>query len=388
MSNYLEKVKGTLCTLASSMNFSGAPQKLTRTSTVRLPLWQSKLSTKDQMLFAKRLSFLINAGVPILEGLHMMRDQTRSRSSIRMYDQLIVDSMNGQFLHKSLGRFRGAFGDFAINIIRIGEMSGGLAKNLVYLAEEMKKRHALKRKVVGALMYPIIITVGTLGITILLTTYIFPKIMPIFMGLRVELPLSTRILLATSNFLQVYGLWLLGGIGTVSVGMVIATRVYEPLRFAIHRTILFTPLLGGIVRTYNLANFCRTLGTLLQSGIVLSDGVAVTGDTTQNLVYKRTYALLAERVRKGGSTSSVLGEHKRLFPPMMTHLIAIGERTGTLSDTLVYLSDMYESELDDLTKNLSSAMEPILMIIMGTVVGFVAISIITPIYEITQTLQR
>lgn len=358
----------------------GAPK-----SAWRMPL---RLSAKEQMLFAKRLSFLIRSGVPILDSLHILREQTRSRGGQKMYGRIAEDIANGKFLHVSLMRFRGVFGTFAINIIKVGELSGILSKNLLHLADELQKRYELKRKVLGAMVYPIIITLGTLGLVVLLTAYIFPKIMPIFQSLSVELPFTTRALIAISSFIREWGFVTLGVLVLVSIALVIINRTVTPFRFAVHRTLISVPLAGGIVRTYNMANLCRTVGLLLRSGITLTEAVTITSDATANLVYRRELGALAERVRAGESLSKYLTERKRFFPPMLTHMVAIGEKTGSLSDTFIYLAELYEGELDGVTKNLSSALEPALMIVMGVIVGFVAVSVITPIYEITQNLSR
>ncbi|MEK9177025.1 MAG: type II secretion system F family protein, partial [Patescibacteria group bacterium] len=195
-----------------------------------------RFSIKDQMLFAKRLSFLVGANVPILESFHVLKEQTRSSRVRHVYERIIHDIENGQALSKSLHKFGKTFTPFAINLIRVGELSGSLAQSLIYLAEELKKRYILKGKIVSALVYPIIITVATLGITGLLTVFIFPKIMPIFASLNVELPLTTRILLAVSTFLQNYGLWVIAGLFAGSIVFVFLYRKVSVVRFATDRT--------------------------------------------------------------------------------------------------------------------------------------------------------
>ena len=345
-----------------------------------------RLSTKDQMFFAKRLSFLIKAGVPILESLHMISSQTTSRHSARVINSVFNDISNGSSLAKSLSRFPHIFGDFGINIIKIGESSGTLSTNLEYLADELKKRNSLHGKVVSAFVYPGIITLATLGITAFLMLYLFPKIMPIFASLHMELPLTTKIVMATSLFLQSWGLVVIGVIVAAGIVISIMKKKSRSFHFFFDHMVLSAPVLGPLIRYYNLANATRTLGLLLRGGVTLSEALPLTSDTTQNLVYKAEYWKMAESVHRGERMSSYLLTSTNLFPPVMGQLIAVGERSGNLSNTLVYLSELYEAEVDDFTKNLSSLIEPALMIIMGILVGFVAISIITPIYGITQNL--
>ncbi|MEK7606239.1 MAG: type II secretion system F family protein [Patescibacteria group bacterium] len=352
------------------------------------PAWFVKFSIKDQVLFAKRLSFLINAGVTILESLHILSEQAHSKSIKRVYEKLIADVSNGMKLADALARHKGVFGDFAINLIRVGETTGALGKNLHYLADELKKKADLRRKVIGSLIYPVIISVATILLTALLTVFIFPKILPIFSSMNVDLPMSTRVLIVVSDFLQNYGLLTAGLIVVLIITFFVLHKKVLPFRFFTDRLLLKLPLVGGIAKNYNMANFSRTFGLLLKSGVPVMESLDVVGNSTRNLFYRKECHKMVERVRRGEEVSKYLIEHPRRFPHILAHMVAVGEKTGKLSDTLVYLSDFYEGEVDDQTKNLSTTIEPVLMVFLGTVVGFVAVSVITPIYEITGSLSR
>jgi type IV pilus assembly protein PilC len=363
-------------------NFEGIRNLVARIEEKSAP----SLSVKEQTFFAKRLSFLVDAGVPILESLHVLRDQTKSRGFGRVMTKVIADVSNGQFLAKSLAQYPHIFGHFAINIIKIGESSGILSQNLNYLADELKKKHELKKKMIGALVYPMFITLATIGITILLTVVVFPKIMPVFSSMKVELPLSTRIVIALSNLLRESGLIILLGIVLFIVAMLVANKKSYYVKLFIHRTLLTLPFVGSMIRSYNLANMTRTLGLMLRSGLTLSDALPVTADTTANLVYQSELRALAQAVNRGAQLSTHLSTRKGVFPEILTHMVLVGERSGSLSDTFIYLSELFEGEVEEATKNLSSLIEPIMMIVMGIMVGLIAVSIITPIYEITQHL--
>ncbi len=347
----------------------------------------TRFSVKEQTLFAKRMSFLIKAGVPILECLHLVRKQTKSKLKGRVYDAIINDVANGQFLSTSLAKYKRLFGDFTINIIRVGENSGVLSQNLTYLADELGKKSALQRKVVGTLIYPVFITIATLGVTGILTVFIFPKLMPIFTSLHVELPFTTRALIAISAFLSQDWFWLILSIIAVVALWLFLHRKFDAVRYFGDRVLLSLPLAGRIARAYNLTNFARTLGLLLSSGIHLIEAIDITADTTKNLAYARAARRVAQAAVKGEPMSRQLAVEKDLYPDIMVHMITIGETTGNLSSTCLYLGELYEAEVDELTKTLSSSIEPILMIIMGVLVGTIAVSVITPIYAITQHLQ-
>ncbi len=345
-----------------------------------------KFSLKEQTYFVKRLAFLINAGVPLVESLYILGDQMRAMGHIIILQKIIHDTSNGQTLSRSFAKFPKIFNEFSVQIIKVGESSGTLSQNLEYLAEELKKRQALRSKVIGAFIYPALITSATFGITIFLTVFLFPKIMPVFSSLHVKLPLSTRMMIATSDLVSHWGFLLTLGVIALIVAFTVGLKKNVRFHFLFDRIILRAPLFGKMIRFYNVSNACRTLGLLLKSGLRLSEALLVTGDTTKNLVYKKEFLHLSDVVNRGEKISLYLTKRKELFPDIMGHMVAVGERSGTLSETLVYLSQMYDAEVEDFTKNISTIIEPALMIVMGIMVGFIAISIITPIYGITQNL--
>lgn len=382
----IEKLKG-LKNLKSP-NFKSFDFKKINLKNINFPSGTSKLSTKKQTFFAKRLSFLIKSGVAMVESITLIRDQTKSKSEILIFNKIIADVKNGKSLAMSLERCRGTFGNFAINIIKAGESSGTLTQNLNYLAEELKKKEMLRKKIMSALLYPIIITIATFGITGFLVMYIFPKITPIFSSMKITLPVTTRFLIWVTNAVRDYGVFIFLGIFILVTAIVLIIKKVKKAHFFYDSLILRLPLTGPIAKNYNLTNICRTLGLLLKSGISVTEALVITSNTTENLPYKRSLYEISRGVAKGKTISELISLYPNIFPAMLGHMISIGERSGNLSDTLIYLSEFYENEFDDQTKNLSSSIEPVLMIVMGVTVGFVAISVITPIYEITTNINR
>jgi len=258
--------------------------------------------------------------------------------------------------------------------------------SLTYLAEELKKKHILRRKLVSAFIYPALITVATLCITAFLMLYLFPKIIPVFTSLHIELPLTTRIVMSAIVFLEDWGVVALSISVVCAIICSIAFKRIVLFHLFVDRVVLWLPVVGTVVKYYNVANATRTLGLLLKSGVRVSEAMYITAETTKNLVYRKSFISLGEAVNRGERLSSYLVKHPGIFPDVIAHMVAVGERSGTLSETLVYLSELYEHEVDEFTKNLSVLVEPALMIVMGLVVGLIAISIITPIYGITQNL--
>lgn len=348
----------------------------------------TKLSIKDQATFAKRLAFLIRADVPILESLNMIKRQTRSVSRTKILTSVISDVSSGQYLSTSLAKYKNTFGPFAINLIKVGEEGGILDRNLEHLAEELKKRHELKKKMMGAMIYPAFITLATFGVTALITIYIFPKLMPIFQSVGANLPISTRALIYMSNFMIHYGVFLVFGLIAATIGFAFAYRKFKFFNLVVNRLILITPIFGPLFQSYQMANLCRTMGLLLDGHVGIISAANITADATVNQMYRREIYNLAEEISRGRKISEYLEKRTVLFPEIVSQMIAVGETSGNLSKTLMYLSDYYESEVSDITKNLSNSLEPVLLVGMGIVVGFVAISVITPIYELTANINK
>ena len=344
-----------------------------------------RLSLKDRMLFAKHMAIMVGSGMQILDGLTILRKQTESKALQIILDQLITDIKNGQFLSAGLERYNKIFGDFFINVIKVGESSGTLSENFKYLAEELKKKQELQRKVTGAMVYPAVIVLATVGITSLLTFFIFPKILPVLKSIDVELPTVTIVFIAVSDFLLANGGWVLGGLAGLVFGVWFVLKIPQ-VKFLWHKTILWIPLIGRMSQAINMINFSRTLALLLKSDVKIVESLKITADTLTNVVYQKAIIQAAEEARMGNQISSYLTSNPHLFPPLVAQMILVGENTGKLDESALYLSEFYDGEFEETTKALSSALEPLLLIVMGFVVGFVALAIITPIYKITQTL--
>ncbi len=347
----------------------------------------SRLSAQEKIIFIKRLAILIESGIPIIVCLKMLSCQANSSTSRRLIDELRVAVESGKSLAQAMDRFRGVFGGFAVSIVKVGEAGGALAKNLDYLAEELRKRRELKRNIYGALVYPSFVLIATVGITIMLTGYVFPKILPIFMSFKTELPATTRALIAANQMAQNYWPWILG-IVCFSTALMPFLFKNRSVRYFFDRGLLRLPLLGAMFKSYHIANFARTLGLLLAGQIGIIRALEITANTAGNSAYRLSFEKITAAVKRGDSMAGAIENEKGIFPPLVSQMIGAGESSGNLSSSLIYLSRIYEDEMNGLTKNLSVSIEPALMVFMGILVGFVAVSIITPIYGITQLLQR
>ncbi len=346
-----------------------------------------RISVQERINFARHLALVVKAGLPVFEGLKIIEEQAESPVLKKVIESLMNDVNNGKFLADGLQKYEHLFGVFFINIVRVGEASGTLAKNLLYLADELGREKALQSKVRSAMVYPLVILVATIGVAGFLTFYVFPKLIPVFGSLNVQLPFTTRILLSTLNFLRAYGLQLLGGL---IVFLVIARVVFKkvlPVRYVFDMLLLYIPVVSDLTISVNMVNFTRVLGLLLKSGVKIVEALDITKNTFNNLAYKRVLGAAGEEIRKGGQLGTYLAGSKRMFPPLVSGMVRIGESTGNLEENLEYLSQFYDDEVDTKLHSLTALIEPLMLLMMGLLVGFVALSIITPIYSISQGIK-
>jgi len=343
-----------------------------------------KVPLAEKILFTKHLSMMVKSGMTEIESVKLLARQVKSKSFKTILTAVVTDLENGQFLSNALKPYGNVFGNLFISIINLGEKSGTLAENLEFLSKDLKESKALRSKVRAALIYPSILLIATIGVISTLVFLILPKILPIFDSLKAELPITTRILIKVSTVLREEFLLISLAIAAAIAIWIILLRISK-VRYFIHRILLVLPFAGSISKKYNMANLTRSLGILLKSGVRIVEAISTASEMTDNLVYKEALGKVAEEVRRGQELHEYLEKTPNLFPLTVTRMIEVGEKTGNLEENLAYLSEFYKNEVDDTVANLSSVLEPALLLIMGGLVGFVAISIITPIYQITQS---
>jgi type II secretory pathway component PulF len=341
---------------------------------------------QERINFARHLSLVIKAGLPVFEGLKIIQQQTESKILRKVIEDLMQDVSNGKFLADGLQKYDYIFGAFFVNIVRVGESSGTLSKNLLYLADELRRSKELQGKVRSAMVYPLVILCATIGVAGFLTFFVFPKLVPVFASMNVKLPLTTVILLNVLGFLQHYGVITLIAAIIVIVAIRIIVKQVRPVRYMVDEALLLVPVLSDVVINVNMVNFTRVLGLLLKSGVKIVEALDITAHTFANLVYQDILVTSEQEMKQGGQLGTYLAGHKHYFPPLVSGMIRIGEATGNLEDNLVYLSEYYDGEVDTKLHSLTSLIEPIMLLLMGLLVGFVALSIITPIYSISTSV--
>ncbi len=347
-----------------------------------------RVSFIDKLLFTKHLSMMAATSITILEALQILVAQSESKVLKKIMQDMVSDIKNGKSLNAALAKHPKVFDSFYTSIIEVGETSGTLDKSLVYLSNQLAKEYAFRKKVKGAMMYPAIVltAAGLVGIGI--SVFVLPQLVELFKGFDVKLPLSTQILLSFASIMQNFGVLVLAGF----IGLLVFLRfliTQNQVKPYIDRMLLNIPVFGKIIQNAELASFCRNLGIMLESGLPITAGLTIEVKITSNTVFKVYMLRMLTAVEKGKSLSEELEQgHYGKIPLIVTKMIAVGEKTGRLDETLIYLSNFFEDEVDDATANISTLLEPIMLFIIGGIVAFVALAIISPIYELTGTISK
>lgn len=344
-----------------------------------------RMPLSERILLYSRLSLYLRSGIPIRDALGFIRSSAKRDASLRILNEVEKAILHGTSLTRAFGAFPEAFPSFETHLVGIGERSGSLPENLAYLASLLGRRRALSRKIRGALVYPGVIVFGTVAVTGFLLLYTFPKIVPIFRGLNTPLPFTTRALIGVSDLVTEHG-FLLPVVPCLAATLFAWCLRRPQARRRVERASLRSPVVGRLIRAYNLALISRTLSTLLSSGIPLIPALELVGNGIRHEEYREAVRRVGDRVNEGQRLSGELSGSPRLFPSTLIELVSAGESTGSLGQSLATCAELYEEELDEGTRTLATLIEPALMIAMGLLVGFIAMAIITPIYGITQNL--
>ena len=347
-----------------------------------------KVSLVDTLALTKHVSLMLKSGIPLPESILILEKQTSHPAFRKLLLKIHQEIANGQPLHKALSQFPHVFNAFYVSLIKVAEESGSLEKNLDYLSLHLKKQHEFTGKVRGALLYPSIVLGVALIVGIGLSVFVLPKLIDLFASLDVELPLSTKILLLFAKVMRDYGIFLLGGLVLlfVLIRFAITTRAIKPHW---HSFLLSLPVLGVFMQNIQLASMFRNIGTMLGAGVHISTALDAQFETTTNCIYKDCLAEIRSGVKKGKSIEEILTKTNKKFMPLIAvRMTGVGEKTGKLDETFVYLGDYFEDEVDNTSKNLSTIVEPVILIIVGLIVAFIAVSIIGPIYQFTGSIKR
>lgn len=339
----------------------------------------------EKMMFAEHLAVMIGAGLAATRALEALSRQTKNKLFAKTINQLNDDIKKGSGLAEALARHPRVFSNLFVNMVKVGEASGNLEKVLKILAHQMKKDHEIISKVRGAMIYPAIIVGAVFAVGALMMVLVVPQLTQIFQEMNTELPYSTRLIIFISDFLSQHWAWSVLIILAAILGLRVAIRTKAAKSF-IDRLILKLPVFGGISKKINSGRLALTLGSLIESGVPIVQGLQIVSGTLSNQNFSQSLKEAAETIQRGELFSKTLEKYPELYPAMVKQMVEVGEETGTLGEILTKLAEFYEEEVTNITKGLTAIIEPILMIIIGVVVGFFAISMIQPMYSIMENM--
>lgn len=346
-----------------------------------MKLFTRSIGAEEMILLLRNIGVMLKSGVPLARALGILEgDVPKRRRAVITHLKESVEK--GLPLAQAMETSPRRFPPLAINLVSAGELSGTLEGSLVAIVKHLRASQDLKRKIRGAMMYPLFVLIAIIGLGLSVGIFVLPQLIPLFESLHVDLPLSTKIILWLAKFFKANGV--LAGIGAVLLfGMLVMVNTAQRTKPLMQRFLYSLPYIHTIQINAGIAQFATTLSTLLQSGIPLLTALEATGRAMQNRTFQKAVATLLPHIAAGETFSESIRATGKLFPLLTVTLISVGEESGTLAQTMEYIGVTYEAEVDNSVKNFTTALEPILLIGIGLIVGFTVFAIITPIYNIT-----
>lgn len=354
----------------------------------KINLFLQKLTSvplAEKLFFIQHLGIMLKAGISLSTALKTLAKQTTNKRFARIIADISRNVEKGVSFTESLKPHEKIFGQLFINMIESGEISGKLEEVLKRLYIQFKKKHELVSKVKGALTYPAVILVAMSGIGTFMMIAVVPKITAMFKDFNAELPLVTKLLIKFSDSLVANGLLYL--VALIVVILIIVRLIKTKSgRYAFHGLLLKLPIFSPIIKKINLARFARTTSSLLKTDIMIIKSFQIAANVMGNVHYRDALMEMSDKIKKGGTINEVVANYPKLFPPVVAQMIAVGEDTGELDYILEELAEFYEGEIDQTMNNLPAIIEPILILVLGLVVGGMAVAVIMPMYSLTSAI--
>jgi type IV pilus assembly protein PilC len=345
----------------------------------------NRVKTADKIQFAKNLGVMIEAGLPMTRAISVMERQTKSPAFKKILSELNVSIGRGESLSTAMEKYPDTFSRLFVSMVRAGEESGSLTAALRSVGTQLERAYLLTKKIRGAMIYPAIIVSVMVIIAILMLIIVVPTLSSVFSELNVELPLMTRIVIGLSDFLK-NNIFTSIAIALVSAGVLYYASRTEKGKRTTDLIKLKIPIINTIVKEANAARTARTLASLLIAGVDVLVALKISGEVVQNVFYKEIIKKAEVAVEKGKPMSAIFMAEEKLYPAFVGEMASIGEETGQLSQMFANIAEYYENEVEQKTKDLSTVIEPFLMVFIGIAVGFFAISMLTPIYSLVDVI--
>ncbi len=355
-----------------------------------LPKWTqisfgTGVKIEEKITFTKNLAAMISAGLTLTRALSVIERQSKNKFMKKIVIDLEEEVKKGSSFHEALARHRKVFSELFIAMTKAGEESGTLAESLAVVARQMDKAHTLQKKVKGAMIYPAIILTAIVIIGVLMMMFVVPTLSNTFKELNVDLPAATKAIITVSDFMAANVVLVLVLLAAFFGGIVFFAKS-KPGSKLILMAALRMPVIGELVRETMSARAARSLSSLLSSGVEMLSALKIAGEVTGDNAFGKVLQEAEERVRKGDPLSAPFIEHSKLYPVFVGDMIAVGEETGKVADMLGQVAQYYETDVEERTKDLSTIIEPILMLFIGGAVGIFAMAMITPIYSLSDKI--
>ncbi len=347
----------------------------------------SRIPFVQKIFFVEHLRTMIHAGISVVEALDILQKESENRKMNGIIAHVKLEVEQGKQLSEVLLAYPDLFPAVYIKMVAAGEISGKLEESLLQIETQMKKTRELTSSIRGAMVYPTVVIAAMFVVGILMVTVVLPKLLVLFKEFDTELPLATRILIAITDFMSnPINLTIMGVAFVLCViGYIIGLKKSHSFRQGVHWVLLHLPIVGGVIREINVARFSLTLSSLLNSAIPIIDAIDITADTCGNIHYKEALHNTTEKIKTGVALSDTLREYPFLFPPIVTEMIMVGERSGDVGNLLTELSHFYGDQVDKTMKNFSTIIEPVIILMLGVAVGGLAVAVIMPMYTLVQT---
>ena len=341
----------------------------------------------EKLMFSRNLQVMTGAGISLPRALEVLLRQSQNKKLRSALIVIHASVMKGSSFSAAIGQYPDIFSELFSNMVKIGEESGTLEQVLSHLTVQLEREHDLKSKVQGALLYPAVIVTTMIGVGILMLVTVVPQLAETFRDLNIRLPLTTRLVIAFATFLATK--WYIAAV----LFLVLAAGVIMLLRLALVRRlfdnfVLKLPVFSGMVKNIHLAITARTLSSLLGAGVPIVRSLEIASKTLGNWHFRVALEQASQALKQGGKLSKTLQQYPDLYPPVFVQMVEVGEETGQTASLLSKIADFFEGEVDALTKNLASVIEPVLMLFIGAAVGFFAVSMLQPMYSLLQSLQQ
>ena len=345
----------------------------------------NRVSLKDILIFTRQLYAMVHAGIPLVQSLRIIKEQIPNKTLKKIAEEMASFIEEGGRFSTALSRYRSVFGDLYISMIKAAEEAGTLEETLKRLADYLEKLEKLRGKIKSAMFYPIFVLIVASIIITGILVFVIPTFQQLYASLGGELPALTQLVINISNFLRDYIGWFILFLVIAIVGFIQARKIRK-FKYITDYILLKLPIFGELVLKGSIANFARTLSSMISSGINILDALQISAETSNNEVIKGAILDVKSQVEKGVNLSTALSKHS-IFPPMLINMVAIGEQAGNLDEMLSKVADFYEEEVDRTVDGLTSLIEPILIVFIGGIIGIIIVAMYLPIFKIGELIK-